>query len=64
MKPYKTTTNIKPSMDWENEILTLDIEIDGLVKHHYKEVVDFKEKTVRKVLISLGWTPPEGKSGI
>lgn len=59
---YETTTNIIPTMDWKNEILTLDVKTDGIIEHHFQEIVRFKDKAVREALIALGWTPPKDEN--
>lgn len=58
---YKTTTKITPSLDFKNQILTLDSVTEGLIKSHVESIVDFQNEAVRKALIDLGWTPPKEK---
>lgn len=52
----KLNTTIKPSL--VDEKLTLDVKIDGMIKQHYQEQIDFKEKTVRYALFKMGWSSP------
>ena len=56
---HKISLTIKPVMDWENQILSFENVSCGLMVDRYKEQIDFKEDCVRKVLLSLGWTPPK-----
>lgn len=55
---------VKPRLDRSTERLIFDCEekMNDIVVNHYKDVVNFKEKTVKDSLVALGWTPPEEKT--
>ena len=54
-------TEIKPYFDIDEGILTFETRTSGIIEQHFKETVNFKDKTVREALIKLGWTPPKDK---
>lgn len=56
---YRINTEMKAFLDEENHILTVETIKDGLINEHFQEVVRFKEETVLKALVKLGWTPPK-----
>ena len=61
----KYTTTINPVLDKKNQKLTFHVmeEVPGILyevfKKHSEEICDFKEETIKKALIKLGWTPPK-----
>lgn len=61
---HQGSIEVKPRLDRITERLIFDVEekINDMVVNHYKDVLNFKEKTVKDALIALGWTPPEEKT--
>lgn len=55
---YKLVSKSTPSFDYENQILSIRTEMEGVIEKVATEQVDFKDECVRKALIALGWTPP------
>ena len=59
---YKLTSKITPSFDYENQVLSIKTEMEGVIEKCITEQVYFKDECVRKALIDLGWTPPPSSS--
>ena len=61
----KQTVTVNSKLDEERSELTFDTfiamesEISQTIQNHFKEIVNFKEKTMKQALIKLGWTPPQ-----
>ena len=59
---YKITSKSIPSFDYENQILSIKTEMEGIIERCVTEQVNFRDECVRKALIALGWTPPPSSS--
>ena len=62
-EPIKYAFKVTPEFSFATESLLFTTEIGSFKKEIHRQIVCFKDETVRKCLIELGWTPPTKKTG-
>ena len=59
----KITAEVKPIFDYDKQTLKFltkeKSDTEKCFNRMYEELIDFKEETIKKALIKLGWTPPK-----